>query len=825
MTIEDGQARWLALLLLGVLLAAIAIYGWRSAPASIVNRLFAVQTLIVTVWVIGVAGAHSGQAMNFWGGWAFAAAALMPAAFLRFAEAFPTEEYKLPSVAIRTVYILAALLAVLSVSTPWIAHDYRFSPVGTLMRTPGPLMPAFIAFYVVACGLIFLVLAKKWRSARGLPRAQLRLYSIGLLLFCVGGVITNIALPAFVGDSRYSALGPCFVLVFLAFVAHGIIRHRLMNIRLVLHKWLAMSIASLASIGPLLIIATHLEPSTQRSAARGSLMSVGLLLLAGLLAPPLWIGTRRLTQRYLYRGYADFPALITDASERLSQVLTSLDTASVVTDIIVSAVDPDGVAVYLSTREPHALDRVHARVVGNTFGSPDILPSALASKLKGPLLGSLQAVPVDTREPSEAISRIFEDNQWALVVPLIAEGEVLGALAVGIKRSGAPYYIEDVRLLKVVAGQASVAFKNGQLYERVVLANQHIENIVATVESGIVTVDDKHIVRVMNQAALSLLGISTPGALPVVMKLSDLPAALSAALSDTLALGRPVRTAEMMFSAQAGDLVAVCYATPLRSANGGIIGAVAALNDLSTLKALEVERTRAERLDYFEALAAALAHEIANPIAPIKVMTQLLGTRYRDPAFISDFTRTVTREIVRIEKLVDRLRALSRPALRQARPTDVREPLQDAIEVMRSTLETHQISLTARISEDALVVSGDESELHELFLNLLTNAVEATPPEGHIAIDAWQSDASACVRITDSGCGIPTGIAGAIFQPFVSSKQRGSGLGLAICDGIVKRHHGSITAASAATGAQFTVCVPVVGSETAARREPRDVRP
>ena len=812
MTIEDGQARWLALLLLGILVAAIAIYGWRSAPASVVNRLFAVQTLVVTGWVIGVAGAHSGHAMEFWGSWAFVAASLMPAAFLKFAEAFPTEGYRLPVAATRGVYAIAALLAVLSAASPWIAHSYRVSPIGMLTRTAGPLMPVFVAFYVVACGLIFLVLAKKWRSARGLPRAQLRLYFIGLLLFCVGGVVTNLTLPAVIGDSRYSALGPCFVLVFLAFVAHGIIRHRLMNVRLVLHKWFAMSIASLASIGPLLIIATHLEPSTQRSAARSPLMSVSLLVLAGLLAPPLWIGTRRLLQRYLYRGYADFHALITDASDRLSQVLTPADTASVVIDTVSAAVDPDGVAIYLSTREPTVLVRIRAHVARKSFRSPDVLPEALVFELKGPLLGSLQVVPVDTREPSEAVGKMLEENQWALVIPLIAESEVLGALVVGIKRAGAPYYIEDVRLLKVLAGQASVAFKNGQLYERVVLANQHIENIVATVESGIVTVDDKRIVRVMNQAALSLLGIPPPNGLPVVMQLADLPATLSAALSETLESGLPVRTAEMMLSAQRGDLVAVCYATPLRGTDGGIIGAVAALNDLSTLKALEMERTRAERLDYFEALAAALAHEIANPIAPIKVMTQLLISRYGDPAFISDFTRTVTREIVRIEKLVDRLRALSRPALRQACRTDIRESLQDAIEVMRSTFETRHISITARIGEDALAVSGDESELHELFLNLLTNAVEATPSQGHIEIDAWRADDSAWVRITDSGPGIPTGIAGDIFQPFVSSKERGSGLGLAICDGIVKRHQGSITAANATTGAQFTVRVPLIGS-------------
>jgi signal transduction histidine kinase len=249
--------------------------------------------------------------------------------------------------------------------------------------------------------------------------------------------------------------------------------------------------------------------------------------------------------------------------------------------------------------------------------------------------------------------------------------------------------------------------------------------------------------------------------------------------------------------------------------------AVATLNDLSTLKALEVERIRAERLNYFEALAAELAHEIANPIAPIKAMTQLLPSRFHDPGFVGDFTRTVSREIVRIEKLVDRLRALSRPILSQPRPTDLRIALRDAVEVMQSSLEMQHVSLRVQIDEAVLLVAGEESELHELFLNLLTNAFEATPRYGSVEVKAWSADAVALVSIRDSGLGIPAAIAGEIFQPFVSSKNRGSGLGLAICEGIAKRHRGSITVANTDSGAEFTVCIPLT-SESGAPAGPED---
>jgi signal transduction histidine kinase len=578
-----------------------------------------------------------------------------------------------------------------------------------------------------------------------------------------------------------------------------------MNVRLIVHNWLTASIASLIAIVPLSFVALQVRSRDSTDSIQGS--SIVLLLVAGLLAPPIWIKTRYLLHRYVYRGDADFRTLISNASHRLSKVVAPKQTAVVVIDTIFDAVRPEGVAIYVAadSDDDEDLTLLHARY-SSMFGLPNKLPSVVTKELtSSQLLASFQSVAADAKKsPAHLASEALETNHWALIIPLAVETQLIGAIAVGGKLSGDPYYLEDVGLLQVLASQATVAFSNGQLYQRVLLANQHIENIVATVQSGIVVAYDKDSLRLMNDEALRLLGLPPSLQTPVTVSITDLPAPLNDVLTRTWDSGMATRAVEL------AALPVMCSMAPLRKVDGAIVGVVGALSDLSTMKALDIERTRAERLNYFEALAAGLAHEIANPIAPIKVMTQLLPSRSHNEAFIRDFSKTVTREIERMEKLVERLRRLSRPASRDRVPVDLRGVLTEAFEVMQMSFEERRVTVALQLSELPLMVAGDLNELHELFLNLLTNAAEATPEHGQVIIEARPEAPIAYVRISDNGPGISPSMVERIFEPFVSSKQRGSGLGLAICSGIVRRHRGTIDGYNNECGASFTVRIPLL---------------
>jgi signal transduction histidine kinase len=254
----------------------------------------------------------------------------------------------------------------------------------------------------------------------------------------------------------------------------------------------------------------------------------------------------------------------------------------------------------------------------------------------------------------------------------------------------------------------------------------------------------------------------------------------------------------------------ICTVSPVRDPGGAVLGAVAVFSDLTPLKELEVERRRAERLAYFQALAAGIAHEIKNPLVAIKTFTQLLPRRQGDARFHEEFGRISTREIDRMQRLVDRLRTLSRPAGGPRHPVDVRLPLAEALELVQPTLEEKGLTMAATLGVEPSLVVGNHQEMEQLFLNLLLNAHDATPAGGTIAVELTRAETQVTVTVADSGPGIAPELLERVFEPFFTTKARGSGLGLAISAGIAQAHGARLRVHNRpAGGAVFTVEFPL----------------
>jgi len=408
-------------------------------------------------------------------------------------------------------------------------------------------------------------------------------------------------------------------------------------------------------------------------------------------------------------------------------------------------------------------------------------------------------------------------NDWVLVLPVLSEDALIGIIAVGPKLSGDAFYQEDLDLLMTLANQAAIALKNAQLYAARVVANEYLENILATLENGVIAIDATGQISKFNQAAEDLTGISAARALN--KNATIVPDCLSAPLLATVEDGVPRVEPEVELStgwADHGSLKVrpvICTTSPVRDPSNTVVGAVAVFSDLSALKELEAKRRSAERLVYFQTLAAGIAHEIKNPLVAIKTFTQLLPRRRQDSRFLEEFGRISVREIDRMQRIVDRLSTLSRPTDGPRETIDIRDALRDAIEFMQPTLEEKTIALYASITTDACPVVGNHGELEQLFLNLLLNAYDATPSAGAVTIDAERTEGEVFVRITDTGNGIAQELLDKIFEPFLTTKARGSGLGLAISSSIAEAHGGRLRADNAPTrGATFTVQLPIATS-------------
>ena len=387
-------------------------------------------------------------------------------------------------------------------------------------------------------------------------------------------------------------------------------------------------------------------------------------------------------------------------------------------------------------------------------------------------------------------------------------------LVLGAKRSGDPYFSNDVDLLTTLANQAAVAVRNAQTHARVVHMNEQMNKVLETIESGVVAVGPRGRITLFNRAAEHLTGTSTKLALG--QSPQQLPAPLAELLHSTAADGEPRSHVEFSLPGLTGQPVPlICSTSPLRGPGGAILGAVAVLNDISRLKELEQEKRRAERLASIEAIASGLVHEIRNPLVGIKTYAQLLPSRGTSEAFRDMFSRTAGREIGRIDDLLSRFRTISGASREPMQTVDISGPLRDTLETLHAQMEDRQIHLR-QVGEVAhRTVLGNPSQLQQLFLNLCLNAIQAMEPGGELTVrvaDLSEGGGSTLiVEVADTGPGIPDDLLATIFDPFVTTKPHGTGLGLAICRGIADAHHARLAARNNAgrPGCTFTVEFPV----------------
>jgi PAS domain S-box-containing protein len=601
----------------------------------------------------------------------------------------------------------------------------------------------------------------------------------------------------------------------VAIVGHAIIRRRLTDLRLVVHRGLTITIAIALSALPAAALLAFLWPRLLKQLDSGELT---LLLIAVGIATVLIPITRdiasRLLDRYVYRTRANYRRTVREASQMLTRVLHLDRLLAFISTTVVTSTAVEGVALYLRETGAFRCAVSERRPDAEQFEAPRLVAAEVVAALDAAREPLLTDEVARERAPEAAAlhARLVAAN-WALLLPVLSDDGLIAMIAVGPKLSGDAFYQEDLDLLMTLANQAGVAIKNAQLYTAVVLANEYLENIAATMESGVIALDPAGQVAMFNRAAEQLTGLA--GDTVKGGPATALPDCLATPLLATVADGQP-RTEPDVALPRAGaaegekaSRPVICTISPVRDPVGGGLGAVAVVSDLTPFKELEVERRRAERLAYFQALVSGIAHEIKNPMVAIRTFAQLLPRRLEDARFLEEFSRISARETDRIQHLLDRLRTLSRPVEGPRHPLDVRVPLGHVVELMRPTLARKGLELRARLGAEPGVVSGNHDELVQLFLNLVLNAHDATPSGGRVTIELIRGETQVTVTVTDSGPGIPPELLERVFEPFFTTKARGSGLGLAIAAGIAQAHGARLRSSNRpGGGAIFTLEFP-----------------
>lgn len=375
---------------------------------------------------------------------------------------------------------------------------------------------------------------------------------------------------------------------------------------------------------------------------------------------------------------------------------------------------------------------------------------------------------------------------------------------------------------------ASQLQKAGEGKEVLVAALEHArlqaDDILRNIQSGVVTIDASGRLRYANPKAQALLGVNLESAMgePVLGRMSEVAPELAQALQQSVA-ARIRTTRGEGFVMAGGNRFPIGVTTTYTEGDGQRTErtATAIFQDISDQKRLESLRLRAERLEGVAELSASLAHEIKNPLASIRSSVEQLAKMRQENTDQQTLSGLVLRESDRLSRLLTEFLDFARVRVAHTGEVNVADVVRGAARLVEAHPDGAGVRIACTAPDDeSLVVQGDEDLLHRAVFNLILNAVQASPPDATVRVEATAmtpdqlplgvryDDGSVSVRVSDDGPGIALDIRDRLFDPFFTTKPGGSGLGLAVVHRAIEAHRGMVFLDSGPRGTTFTVILP-----------------
>jgi len=348
----------------------------------------------------------------------------------------------------------------------------------------------------------------------------------------------------------------------------------------------------------------------------------------------------------------------------------------------------------------------------------------------------------------------------------------------------------------------------------------YYEDLLGSLQDAVVVVDPGGRIRSVNQAAEELIGLSA-------QPLTDRPfeqafphdRPLQELVRKTLESGRTRTDFDARLTRSDGSQVVVsAVGSLIRDAGGEARGVVLALRDQTRIRDLEERLSRSDRLAALGTVAAGVAHEIRNPLAGLRGAAQLLEGERDFPHAFKEYTSVIIKEVDRLAAIVETLLSFASPRAPVLRPYNLHQILDGLLFLEQAPLRDRGVSVQRVYDPQLPEILADPAEIHQVFLNLIRNGVEAMPGGGELTLRTRYERSSqrcgglsvAVAEIIDQGVGFDPEIERHLFTPFFTTKEGGSGLGLAICLRIVEDHGGVMEAASQpGKGSSFRVMLPL----------------
>jgi PAS domain S-box-containing protein len=457
---------------------------------------------------------------------------------------------------------------------------------------------------------------------------------------------------------------------------------------------------------------------------------------------------------------------------------------------------------------PEAMDEVsitEAGLLRAGFAQPAAPPTGMT--LRRTYQPILVAGPAEEPLPADGFD-----------APLARAGEMIGVLAAEFERGAElPARLEDAVLM--AATQASAAIESGRLRRESLHLRDYLEKLLEHANIPVLVIGRDRGIRVVSSAFGRITGLDrTELVAKDVLRLagpSERVRVLSAFVSALR--GRDVAPFELRLPKAGGGTARLQFTmAPILDSEGRVAGVIAIGQDRTEVRELEGQVIHAEKLATLGQLAAGIVHEINNPLTSISVYGEyLLSKLTRSGAEHADLKRVerILRSSDRIMSFTRNLLTYARPSKEEAQPIVLNDALQEAVGFCEHIVRDAGVSVELDYGENLPKVNAVPGQLHQVFVNLITNACNAAPEEGgRVRLSSrLHGHDRIYVEVQDNGVGIQAAELNRVFEPFFSTRRKGTGtgLGLSIVRNIVEEHRGTIEIDSeAGRGTTVLVTLP-----------------
>jgi signal transduction histidine kinase len=391
-----------------------------------------------------------------------------------------------------------------------------------------------------------------------------------------------------------------------------------------------------------------------------------------------------------------------------------------------------------------------------------------------------------------------------------------------MSRQSSPARPVDRRIVRV-----DLARRNDASGTEDALGDRFFRHLVFNLRTGVLAITRDGHVAAMNDMAYRLLGLTqrpTDIGRPFPEVLTDCPE-VTRVLQQAFDSADLPNRAEMRLR-KTGRAIGYTL-SHIHDDDDRMVGATLFFKDLTRVEQLEERERLRDRLATLGEMAAAIAHEVKNPLASIEVMAGVLKRQLPNEGEALETLNDIIKEAKMANAIVVEVLEFVRPIQLQVERAALDDVIKDSITLAEGKMRRGAVSIGMHLAPEVPPLLADGHQLRQLFSNLLANAFEALGGEGHVEIRGTllpgeEEPAGATepqppqvvVEVRDNGPGISPDDLERIFSPFFTTKPQGTGLGLAIVRKVVDAHDGHIDAVSArGHGATFRVTLPVVPSE------------